>query len=284
MLNKTSKTLAEVFKDVGSHQKINGIIKNHLTNQSDIREIALGGIDFLNAIKILDLGCGFGFFTQALRGKTNPQAKITGIDCHTQYRESYLDSCKYAGIEGRFIGECINSIRRIKSNSIDLILCSFALYFFPEIISQISRILKDDGVFVTITHGGPHMHQIGSHVKKAISANDLDYSDDLPFEILMNIFSGENGEGLLAPWFGNVRAKDYKNSLIFREAGFTDLEAYLRFKQSFFIPAGQPETEKLIAMVLDLFKQDIIKNGIVEISKDDKIFTCTNPLMKGNAR
>lgn len=127
------------------------------------------------------------------------------------------------------------------------------------------------------------MHQIGSLVKKVILAVDTDYSNDLPFEVLMNNFSGKNGEGLLAPWFGSIETKGYKNSLLFKERDFSDLEDYLRFKQSFFIPTEQPGKEKLIAMVIDRFKQDIIRTGKVEISKDDDIFTCTKPLMKGRA-
>ena len=283
MINQISKDLAEVFNDVDAHQKIAGILMSRATNSKDIREIALGEIDFSDYNKILDLGCGFGFFTRALQGRINPDAVVTGIDCHRQYKDSYLDSCNHAGISGKLIGECTTSIRRIKSNSIDVILCSYALYFFPEILPQVSRILKSDGVFVAITHSKNHLHEIGTHVKKVLSSNKVKSVKLLPYEVLVDKFSGENGRKLLAPWFEKIQAKAYKNSLIFKEADFTDLEAYLKFKQPFFIPANRPDAGKLIANILDLFKHDIIKTGKVGISKDDEIFICTKPLMKGNS-
>ena len=283
MINQISKNLAEVFKDVDAHQNIAGIMVSHATNSMDIRGFALDGIDFSGAIKILDIGCGFGFFTRALRGRTNSGATITGVDCHQQYRDAYLNSCNQAEINGKFIGECISSIQRIKSNTIDVILCSYALYFFPEILPQVSRILKDDGVFVAITHSENHLQEIGSHVKKVFSSNEIKFLEVLPYKALADKFSGENGRKILTPWFGRIQAKAYKNSLIFSKADFSDLEAYLRFKQSFFIPDKQPDAAKLIAMLLDLFKHDLIKTGKVEISKNDNIFTCTKPLMKGRA-
>ncbi len=104
ILNQTTKELAEVFMDVETHLKINNIIQNHSSNPQDIRAIALEGIDFSQAEKLLDLGCGFGFFSQALKGKIIPQARVTGIDCHSGYRDFYIDLCKKAGIEGSLIG------------------------------------------------------------------------------------------------------------------------------------------------------------------------------------
>jgi SAM-dependent methyltransferase len=283
MINQTSNDLAEVFKDVDAHQKIAGIMVNHATNSKDIRKVALDGIDLSNVQQILDLGCGFGFFTRALLGIVNSGAKITGIDCHPQNRDFYLDSTKKAEIDGKFIGECITSVRRIKTNTIDLILCSYALYFFPEILPQISRILKDDGIFIVITHNRNHLIEIGSRVKQLVRANDEGPISELPYEVLINKFSGENGELLLKPWFEKIKKEEYKNSLIFQKDEMADLELYLKFKHSFFIPEKEPDKETLFIKVVDYFKGHLEEFGKFEISKNDVIFICTKPLMKGGA-
>lgn len=46
-----------------------------------------------------------------------------------------------------------------------MVLCSYAMYFFPEIIPEVSRILKNDGVFIVITHATPHLHQFSDFVR-----------------------------------------------------------------------------------------------------------------------
>lgn len=273
--------LAEVFKDVKKHRDINCIVKGHLTNKTDVREMALNGIDLSAPKFFLDLGCGFGFFTEALRGKVNPDASITGIDCHPEYRDMYLNTCKQSGINGRFAGECTSSIRKMRSNSIDFILCSFALYFFPEIIPDISRILKADGTLVAITHSHPHMHEIGDAVRRVIYAEQENRIDALSFEILIDNFSGGNGEQLLSPWFGEIKAIEYQNSLVFGKENFMDFDKYFRFKQSFFIPPEHPGKENLIKSILAEFRNYVENNGHIEISKNDRIFVCGKPVNKG---
>jgi len=284
MIDQASKDLAEVFRDVEMHQKINGIIRNRTTNAGDIRESALKGFGFSNVKTILDLGCGFGFFTRMLKGRTVPEAKITGIDCHPGYRDSYLDSCRHAEIMGEFIGECITSIRRIKSNTIDLILCSYALYFFPEILPQISRILKDNGTFITITHSRYHLRELGLLVKGVLSDFNFNQTDELPYETLIEKFSAENGIGLLKPWFGSIQTEKHPNSLVFTRNDIAELEAYLRFKPSFFIPETGPEKEEFISLVLDSFKEVMKEDQQLSISKNDIIFSCNVPLMKGRMK
>jgi ubiquinone/menaquinone biosynthesis C-methylase UbiE len=221
MFNQTSKELAEVFGDVETHQKITKIIRKYSANPDDIRETALNKLDLSEAKIILDLGCGFGFFTRALKGRANTEAEITGIDCHPQYRDSYLDSCRQAQIDGKFIGECITSIRRIRSNSIDLILCSYALYFFPEILPHISRILKIDGLFVTITHSRRHLFELGEQVKNVLSKP----GDNLPYELLIESFSAENGLNLLRPWFGDIQ-QQRRMMMFFDKAAFYIARGY----------------------------------------------------------
>ena len=78
-MNGKDSLLANVFKDAKKHQEIAGIIKDHLQPKTDIRQLALDGLDLSSSKRILDLGCGFGFFTEALKGRVSNDAIITGV-------------------------------------------------------------------------------------------------------------------------------------------------------------------------------------------------------------
>ena len=85
-------SLAEVFRDAKKHQEVAGIISEYLQNKDDIRSMALNDLELSESKNILDLGCGFGFFTQALKGRVHPDAKITGIDRYPEYEWFYFQS------------------------------------------------------------------------------------------------------------------------------------------------------------------------------------------------
>ena len=141
-------SLAGVFRDATKHRQIAGIIGKYLLNRNDIREVALNEIELSDSKDILDLGCGFGFFTEALKDRVHQDARVTGIDRYPEYEWFYFQSCEKAGIKADFRSNGIDLIRKLNDNSFDLILCSYALYFFPEAIRDIARVLKDNGVLL----------------------------------------------------------------------------------------------------------------------------------------
>ena len=129
IMSKTDSRLAEVFKDASTHQEVARIIIRHLTNETDVRQAALDGLDLSTARNILDLGCGFGFFTRAMKDRVHKDANITGLDKHYQYEEPYLLSCDEANLKGTFIDKGISTLSKFHDNTFDLIICSYALYF-----------------------------------------------------------------------------------------------------------------------------------------------------------
>lgn len=270
--------LAEVFKDATTHQAVAKIIIKHLSNDTDVREAALNGLDLSNAKNILDLGCGFGYFTRALKDRVQEGANITGIDRHKQYEKPYLQSCEEANLKGTFIDQGIRSLKQFNDDSIDLVICSYAMYFFPEAIPEISRVLKDDCYFITITHAKPHMLEFTSYVRKILLRNGIDPGVFLPYEALIDNFSNINGKALLRDGFCSVKHKDYKSSLVFNKEDFQDFVRYFNFKHSFFLPLNHADLEKWARIILEHVKNDLDKNGSLRITKDDMIFVCTTPI------
>ena len=215
-LNKIQNDLGDVFCDINTHLEVADIIRKHLTNQLDIREIALNGLNLNNVKKIVDLGCGFGFFTRGLKGKVKNGTEILGIDRHKKNEQHYLRACAETGLNGRFVSNGISEIESLRRKSVDLVICSYALYFFPEYIKQISEIVKDDGCFIAITHSYPHMAEFTSYVKQILKKIGFDTSKQLPYEELINGFSDENGKELLSSAFSNIEFKKVSSSLLFK--------------------------------------------------------------------
>jgi len=68
-IQKTANGLAEVYSDANLHLSIAKILQKHLLDEKDIRELALNRFDFSEVKSIIDLGCGFGFFTRGVERK-----------------------------------------------------------------------------------------------------------------------------------------------------------------------------------------------------------------------
>jgi len=267
--------LAEVFSDTLSHIAIAKIIKTHLTNSSDIRKIALQTPDISKAQTILDVGCGFGYFTGGLKGFVHPDAEVTGVDMHVSYEKHFLESCRKTGLKGKFDSNGIAMIKQFDNRSLDLVISSYSLYFFPEYIGRISNLLKEAGHFVVIAHAIPHMFELTSFVKEVLDDEGIGFLGELPYESLLRNFSSENGMELLMPYFSHVESFTYKSTLIFKDGDLDNLLKYFRFKESFFLPENDINHEQLIRIVTERVKNEMKLNGQFNITKDDCIFICS---------
>ncbi|MFO7614050.1 MAG: NUDIX domain-containing protein [Bacteroidales bacterium] len=270
--------MSDAFRNVPAHIRISGIIRDQLAHDHDVRNVALEGLDLSACRKILDIGCGFGFFTAGLAGRMGPGAEITGIEQYEDYREPYLKAARKAGLKGRFIPDGIAVLENIEENAFDLVICSYSLYFFPEIIPNISRILKNDGTFVIITHNMPHIKELTDIVKEILYSENTTNRVLLPYEILINRFCDTNGEALLSPFFGSISRKDFPNKLLFDRSTLPEFEAFIRFKIPLFLPSGKGDGEKLTGSILRSVKDLILRDGSFRISKNDTIFVCSKPL------
>lgn len=279
MRKKVSKSkVIQVFTDVRAHRVIADLIRKHSTNKNDVREVAIDGLNLGDCREILDLGCGFGFFSEFLQGRVHQHAVVTGVDVVGGYKKVFLETCRAAGLEGRFLEGSASLIKKLPVRAFDLILCSYALYFFADIIPAISRILTAEGIFITITHDRNNMKELISVTKDILARNNMLKEEMLPLEKIVSQFSSENGMNLLAPWFGQVKTIDYFNSLVFRPEDILKITEYFLFKHPFLLTGTDYEMEWVIQLLSLEFQQgSFLKDGFT-ISKDDRIFICTLPL------
>jgi len=278
MVNINQQKLAEIFTDTIHHKAVAEIIHARSTNKLDVRNAALDGLQLQNSKIALDIGCGFGFFTIALKGRLFPGSSILGIDLCTKYRTSYLESCRIAGLQGKFSGNGEKAITTIPTDSVDLVICSYALYFFPAIIQEVSRILKSSGVFIIITHSENHLKEIITFLSKTFDIMGIQKPDSFPCQDLIDNFNNSNGYRLLSPWFGQVKEKEYRNSLHFEISDFEDLEKYFRFKQPHFIPDNIDNKNIIFNKMIYRLRKYLQSGNHFNITKDDSIFICKEPL------
>lgn len=271
------KRLVEVFTDAVTHKEVADIIYAHSTNKLDVREEALEGLRLDHCKTILDIGCGFGFFTRALKGKTHPDAEILGIDRCDTNRLHYLESCQIAGLNGSFTDAGVGIMQSFPDNHYDLIICSYAMYFFPEIVPEIARILKPSGIFVTITHSVKHLTELVELIKEEFSMAGTHAPPHLPYEHLICNFCDTNGPDLLKPSFTGVKEKEYRSSLIFDYNDFEQFEKYFRFKKTFYIPDYFDEKNMIYGNIIKRIRNDFDEGLTLSITKNDAIYVCIHP-------
>lgn len=239
------------YADQLLHKKIGSIIKNHSKNKEDIREKIQETIDFRAYHRLLDVGCGYGWFIEAL-----PEGFdfIMGIDCNDENEHVFLKLGKKKAKKVKFIKLFLPAKIDMPSNYFDLIVSAYSLYFFPGVLPEIKRLISPNGIFIAITHS-EHMLEEG---EKFFSFDNL--------RKVIECFSAENGYIILKNYFENIEYFDYPNELIFTEEDREDLEQYIDFKSAFIEQDVNPEVvkEKLL--------KELEKKKVLTFNKNDRVF------------
>ncbi|MHB8137668.1 MAG: class I SAM-dependent methyltransferase [Smithellaceae bacterium] len=272
------KKIRQVFRNVQKHRQIEALIRQFSSNKEDIRLTALNQVDLSSCRNILEMGCAFGSFTEALKGRLHREATITGMDIIAEYEPFFLEACKRAGYAGTFSSNGVGTIKKCPDASFDLIICSFALYFFVEMIPEISRVLKKNGTFITITHDQCNMHELISITRNTLEEYQMLANNQLlPIEVIIRQFSAENGETKLHPFFGHIRKFDFKNSLVFQPWEIYFFVEYYQFKSPFFLAGTSAFKKSIIDKLLNKLQDTATESKVITMCKDDSIFICSQP-------
>jgi SAM-dependent methyltransferase len=269
--------LSEVFRDTEGHYTSSEIIAAHSSNKEDIREFALRNIDFLHVRQVMDLGCGFGFFTQALKDKISRGSVITGIDCLEEYRRPFISLCKKLGFKGHFFNSGIEALSDFKNGSVDLILSSFSIYFFPEVVEKVASILKKSGTFIVICHYSSHLRELTDLMTEILKSKGYPVSGPLPHDKLIGNFPAEDGKERLSGYFKKIEQRKYLNELIFKTRTINQLVSYIRYKRLFFIPE-EPGDEAINLNIEAEIGKVLKDQKEFRITKNDGVFICTHPV------
>lgn len=239
------------YADLGFHKTIGELIKEHSENREDIREVAKKLVDLAKVRDILDLGCGYGWFEEAL---PNGFRSILGIDCLEENEQSFLSAAKRVAAYSTFRQLLLPAPIDAEDETFDLIISAYSLYFFPDMLPEVRRILRPSGIFLVITHSASMMEE---------GEEFFDFSN---LRQVINNFSAENGNTLLSQYFMHITAVDYINSLVFDKAEKDDLAKYIDFKREFISKDVSPAVVKA-KMIYELETR-----GTMRFNKNDRIF------------
>ncbi len=256
------------FEDPESHRAISDIIRRHSSNRRDPREFALEGVDLTGVQTALDLACGFGFMASALAGRLSAHAQITGVDACAANEAPFLEQVAAAGYRGSYETLVIGATLPWPSAHFDLILCTYALYFFVEALPEVARVLAPEGRLLVLTHDERSFTGLLLAAGVAPSTSAL--------RDLVARFCTENAEPGLRRWFGSVERRDYPNTLRFEAADLEDLMAYVAFKLPWLAPDVVDESAALGAMRAAIERR-LARDGAVTVEKDDSCHWCRQP-------
>jgi len=256
------------YTEPAAHEAISHIIRRYSTNRADVRHEALQDIDLTGVARLLDLGCGFGFMVDALAGSIPPDAEIVGVDMHPKNGEVFLARAEAVAGSARFVCRRLDSHLDFPRQSFDAVIASYSLYFFPGVIPEVARVLKPDGLFLSVTHSESQFE----YLLEALGFTQ-EHSE---FRSVLLEFSAENGGAKLAEHFAVVESRPYRNQLVFRSEDLDDYLALLRFKLPSLMPAlafDPDQATKLMDRARDL----LVSSDHVTIEKDDTVFISKEP-------
>jgi len=252
-----------------AHEVVSAIIRRCSTNNTDVREAALHDLDLSSVKSILDLGCGFGFMSEALTGRIAPDARLVGTDIWSSNEEPFLRKTSGSGHNSCFVCTRVDSKLSWPDRSFDLVVCSYSLYFFVDVLPEIARILEPQGLFLTITHSESSVASLLRTAGCGETGSEL--------LSLVRRFSAENGHQLLSSWFGEVTQIDYPNSLHFKPEHVDDLLTYLRFKLPQLSVGGKLDADA-DGVFVRLRDSLLSHPDRLMVEKNNAIFRCRRPL------
>ena len=281
-----NQNLHDTYGNVNLHEKIGNLIRRYSSNKTNIYSQALENLSISKPINVLDIGCGFGQFSGVLCRNIYPNSSMTGIDLLDSNQLPFLKQVDHPKVDSHFINSSADIIKDLNDNSYDLVLSGFSLYFFIELLPEITRILKPDGTFIAITHSSLSLTELLDDILYAMDSSILLSPTDLELDLTLTKFNAENGVEILSSYFKIIESMEYENELIFHQPHFEDCIKYVDFKLKTISHNSKYhqrfEESDFIKRLLDSIQNKINSNGKYTLTKNDAIFQCRKPITQGS--
>jgi ubiquinone/menaquinone biosynthesis C-methylase UbiE len=274
----------QTFGRVHRHRLVGDIIRRFSNNRTDIYELALKNLHFRQPVKVLDIGCGYGRFTSALKQRVPAGSRCTGLDLLSENRRPFLETARHIDPHADFITGSADLIESMADDAYDLIISAYSLYFFSALIPQLARILKPDGHLVIINHSRRFLNELIQDITLTLSQSPFAGKAHLEHEQLLDNFNDENGTGLLEPHFKNIDRINYQNQLSFPLSELDQCLVYIDFKLPLLIRVNQSGTDadltRFKEILFKIIRQESQVSGIYTLNKNDCIFRCSRPVKR----
>lgn len=223
-------------------------------------------IDFSKVNRLLEIGCGNGKLWE-------------NRDIDLRNREIFLSDISEGMVHEvrKKLGKDYNCIVAdcqaipFKDGYFDAVIANHVLFYVQNLdkgLSEICRVLKDNGTFYCSTYGKKHMKEITELVQSFDSRVELSQNS------LFDIFGIENGEEILKKYFKSVQFIQYEDSLIVDQAQpLVDYIMSCHGNQNEIIGPKIHEFKNYVETI-------ILKKRNIRISKQAGLFVCLGVLCK----
>lgn len=231
------------------------IHEKYSTNKMGFGNWIISNYKIDKGIKILELGCGTGDMWMNKDSLINLCSKIVLSD----FSEGMLSTAKknignYSNIEYKVI-----DIQEIpfENDAFDIVIANMMLYHVPDIakgLSEVKRVLKNDGVFYCATYGE---HGIIEYLSKILSSYGVENNINKNFTL-------QNGKEILSRVFSNIVKLEYIDSLAV--TNIDDMVDYIYSLSSMTSLTNVPKNT-----IRDILTNNII-DGILNVPKEYGMF------------
>lgn len=223
--------------------------------------------------KVIEFGCGNGGIWERNLERVPENVDILLTDMSEGMLEAAKKTMEGSNKEFSFKIMDVQEPDAV-NNSYDRVIANHMLYHVPDrrkAISQIARILKDDGVFVATTNSVNSM----SGMKELVT--DFSSKVNYNFYSVAEKFGMENGKEQLEEYFGLVERDVYEDSIHLTKAQplidyVMSMEGHINVHEVFTVEKLKEFKEYL---------EEIIKrDGSIEFPKRNGMFICRKPIRK----
>ncbi len=207
LIQETNKEdeIAKNYLAATTLEKRRKLHQRYTTNPTNWYQWVATNIDFSKVTKLLEIGCGDGdlwkWITISLR---NREITLSDVDQKKLEvaRNSLGNEYSYLKMNGEEL--------LFKNQYFDALLANYVLPYTKDVnkvISEVSRVLKKDGLFYATTFGKAHMQEIHDVIKQ------YDEKIKLKENTGYKAFGIDNGRQILEKYFKDIRYIGYQDVL-----------------------------------------------------------------------
>ncbi len=220
-------------------------------------------IESVNNKKVLELGCGTGLLWKTINEKF--------INCDitlSDYSKRMIETSKANLKDFNYSYEEIDYHKiPYEDNTFDIIISNHNLYHSNDInlvLSEIHRVLKTDGIFLSTTNSNKHLLQLEGILGR------FDINDHWLNTDMCKIFGMETGEEKLQSFFSKIEKYDYNHNL-----KVTDEKAIYNYFSSISNKEVSEVLESKSDQLSRIINSEIDKNGYYLVKAKAGMFKAT---------
>lgn len=237
-------------------------------NNVDFATWVLDGLSWQGDEVVLDVGCGAGYYIDAVRQRT------------PNYVAADLSLGMLQGLAQRPLPRINLDVQQlpIGQQSVDVVLANHMLYHVPDIdraLREIRRVLRPGGHLVAATNSTNNMAELGALQHEALGSLNLPASHPVASALT---FTLENGTTILRRHFHQVERRDLHGALVFPEP--QPVIDYLASSYERYEPYLPEHLTwgAIVEALRAILQEKIAQEGAFRVNRMSGVFICWNGL------